>query len=347
VVSFEGVSELESDPTPFEQGFVMPAEWAEHERTWMAFPPAAYSDATSLADARSAWADVARAVSEFEPVTMMTRGEDRADAEALLAESVEWMRMQIDDAWARDTMPAFVRSSDGTLLAVDWTFNGWGKQEWATWGHDDAVAENVALKLRIERFRTPLVNEGGAIEVDGTGRLLATRTVQLDPDRNPGLSESDVEGIFQQTLGTDNVTWFDRGLAGDYLEFSTRGHVDLLAKFIAPGVAVFHDQRNSDHPDFATSRAIEATLTSAGIDAVALVAPERAEIDGRICDWSYVNSYFVNGGMIVGTFDDPADDAALATLRNVVPGRTVTGVDARTLFRLGGGVHCVTMQQPK
>ncbi len=336
-----------SDPTPFDQGFAMPAEWEQHERTWMAFPPAAYNEAGSLADARAAWASVAQAISEFEPVTMMVRAEDRADAELLLKDSVDWMRVNLDDAWARDTMPAFVKNSGGTLLAVDWAFNGWGMQEWATWGHDDALAENVALKLRIERFRTEFVNEGGAMEVDGTGRLLATRTVQLDPERNPSLVEADVEKIFHDTLGANSVTWFDRGLAGDYLEFSTRGHVDLLAKFVSPGVAVFHDQRNIDHPDYATSRAIEATLTAAGIEAVALVAPQRTDVDGRICDWSYVNSYFVNGGLIVGTFNDPADEAALATLRSVMPERTVKGVDARALFALGGGVHCITMQQPQ
>lgn len=325
----------------------MPPEWAPHERTWMAFPTQTYATATSLSDAYQAWAAVARAVAQFEPVTMLVRGEDRADAELLLSDTVEWARVLFDDAWARDSMPAFVKDGEGTLLAVDWSFNGWGMQEWATWGHDDAVAENIALKLRIERYRTEMVNEGGAIEVDGTGRLLATRTVQLDPQRNPSMSAADVEKVFHDTLGVDQVTWFDRGLAGDYLDFGTRGHVDLLAKFVAPGVAVFHDQRNREHPDFATSRHLEETLTAAGVQAVALVAPERVNIDGRTCDWSYVNCYFVNGGLILGTYDDAADTAALATLSELLPERKIVTVDARTLFSLGGGVHCITMQQPK
>jgi agmatine deiminase len=313
----------------------------------MCFPPAAYNESISLPAVRESWAAVARAVAQFEPVSMLVTPTDRAQGQLVLGDEVTWVRSEIDDAWARDTVPSFVTNAEGILLAVDFTHNGWGRQEWATWGNDDALAERVAINLRVDRYRTEFVNEGGAIEVDGTGRLLVTKTVQLDPDRNGSITQDEAETVLRETLGVSNVTWFERGLSGDYEGFGTRGHVDLLAKFVAPGVAVYHDQRNQDHPDYAVSQALRETLVAAGIEAVALVAPQRTEIDGRTCDWSYVNCYFVNGGLVVGVYDDPSDDEALATLRNLLPGRTISTVDARALFALGGGVHCVTMQQPK
>jgi agmatine deiminase len=312
----------------------------------MAFPPRVY-DGGALAEARAAWAHVARVIGEFEPVALVVAPADAAAAAAALPGEVSLVEAPLDDAWARDIGPTFVRDPEGRLAAVDWRFNGWGAQAWARWSHDDEVAAVIAAHEGVERHRSDLVNEGGGIEVDGAGTVVITETVQLDPRRNPGLARDDVESRLRATLGVHRVLWLARGLDGDYQEFGTRGHVDLVVKFLSPTRAVFHDQRNPAHPDYAVSRAARALLEAAGYEAIGLRAPARESVDGRRCDWSYVNCYLANDALVLGVYDDEADDAAVATLRTLVPDRRVVTVDARALFALGGGVHCITQQQPR
>lgn len=324
----------------------MPPEWDTHDATWMAFPPAVYEGAISLADARSAWARVAGAISQFEPVRMLTTPDARDAARLALGTRVTLVEVALDDAWARDIGPSFVRDARGELVAVDWRFNGWGAQSWASWSHDDRVASCVASSIGVERFRSPLVNEGGGFEVNGEGVVVLTDTVQGDPGRNGSLSRTEIEADVHAALGTTKAVWLSRGLRGDYQEFGTRGHVDLVVKFLAPDLAVVHDQRDPAHPDYAISQEAQRTLRDVGIEVVGLRAPDTTVVDGRLCDWSYVNCYFVNGGLILGVYDDDADDDAVSTFRTLLPTREIVTVDARPLFALGGGVHCVTQQQP-
>ena len=270
---------------------------------------------------------------------------DVAVAHGMLGGAAELVPVALDDAWARDIAPTFV--SDGTsVLAVDWTFNGWGAQPWAAWDQDQHVARAVSAHAGVDSFFSDLVNEGGGIEVDGAGTVVLTSTVQLDPGRNPDLSRADVEARVHAALGTSRALWLARGLAGDYLEFGTRGHVDLVVKFVAPAVAVVHDQADPSHPDHEASAAAHALLVAAGVDVVALAAPTTREVAGRICDWSYVNCYVCNDAVILGVYGDERDDAAAGVFRTLFPRREVVCVDARPLFALGGGVHCITQQQP-
>ncbi len=326
----------------------LPAEWERHSHTWMGFPRTTYGASTSLTDARTAWANVARAIAPFEPVRMVVHPENRDEFTALLGDVVEPLFLEIDDAWLRDTGPTFV-VGDGELIAVDWTFNGWGGQAWASWSHDARVARAIAeFQLPSGSIvHSPLVNEGGGIEVDGAGLLVLTETVQLDPGRNPGWSRDDVAREMSAQLGTDEPIWIPHGLAGDYGEFATRGHVDLVVKFCAPGIALVHHQENPDHPDFGYFSVVEKLLKDRGVEVIALPGPKTVTVDDELCDWSYVNCTLVNGGLIVGTYDDPADDRAMEILSEAFKGRTIIPVDARTLFSLGGGVHCITQQVPQ
>jgi agmatine deiminase len=258
---------------------------------------------------------------------------------------VQPLPVAIDDAWLRDSGPTFV-VRDGQLHAVHWVFNGWGAQAWASWENDANVGAVLGEHFDATVHRSTLVNEGGGIEVDGAGLLVVTETVQLDPGRNGTSSKREVSAEFMAQLDVEEPIWIPRGLAGDYGPFATRGHVDLVVKFIAPAVALVHRQTNPDHPDFPLFREVATILESRGVTVIALDGPRRVDVDGALCDWSYVNCYPVNGGLIVGTFDDPADEQALSTLSDSFPGRTVTAVDARVLFSLGGGVHCITQQVP-
>lgn len=336
--------------------FRMPPEWAPHERTWMAWPGPnpTFSDGDELDGSRRAWAAVARAVRRFEPVTMVVGPGQSAGARALLGPDVDLVERELDDAWMRDIGPTFV--SDGTrLAAVDWVFNGWGAQEWARWERDAEIARAVADLAGVPVHGSPLVNEGGGIHVDGEGTVLLTETVQLGPERNPGWTRERVEAEIHARLGTTKAIWLPRGLAADYPPhgYGTLGHIDIVAAFAGPGVIVAHTQPDPAHPDHGPcARNVEFLRTQTDakgrpFEVVEVPAPTavRGE-DGHWADYSYINHYVCNGGVVLCAFDDPRDEEAAAVFRRLYPDREVVLVDARTIFAGGGGIHCITQQQP-
>ena len=330
----------------------MPAEWEPHDRTWMAWPPSgptvADLDEAGVLEVRRAWAAVALAVIEFEPVTMVVAPADLDSARSLLDARIDVLVAPLDDAWMRDMGPTFVHDDAGAPMAVDWVFNGWGAQAWSTWGQDAQIAPIVATAAGVATVPSPMVNEGGGIHVDGRGTVLVTETVQLDADRNPGWSKADVEAELARMLGVERVVWLRRGLTRDYEMFGTRGHVDIVAAFAGSDTILFHDQRNPAHPDFAVSAEVRATLAAAGSWRLLPVpAPEAVRDEEGWVDYSYINHYVVNGGVILCAFDDPQDDVAAAILQECYPDRRIVQVDARPIFARGGGIHCITQQQPR
>jgi agmatine deiminase len=337
----------------------MPAETAPHERTWMSFPTGGYTlgdDAASADEARAAWASVAHAVARFEPVTMVVDPSAVADARRHLSDAIEIVEAPLDDSWLRDSGPTFVvpaAAEVAGLGAVDWIFNGWGAASWATWERDALVAAFVASSAGAGNLPSLLVTEGGAIHVDGEGTVLVTETVQLDPGRNPSADRARVEAELARTIGATHVVWLPRGLTRDYGEFGTRGHVDMVAAMPSPGVVLLHDQQDPAHPDHAVSALLRSTLAAARtasgapFEIVSLPAPTELRDETGWVDHSYVNHYVVNGGVIACGFGDPASDARAASiLASVYPGREVVTVDARPIFARGGGIHCITQQQP-
>ncbi|QID38384.1 agmatine deiminase family protein [Streptomyces albus] len=333
----------------------MPPEWAPHERTWMAWPGhnPTFDSAETLAEARTAWATVARAARRFEPVTMVANPEDVAEAREQLGTGIEVVGRPLDDAWMRDIGPTFV-VENGRSAAVDWTFNGWGAQEWARWERDRLIGAYVAEQAGVPVRSSRLVNEGGGIHVDGQGTVLLTETVQLGPERNPGWTREQVEAEIHAQLGTRKAIWLPRGLTADYGPFGTRGHVDLVAAFAAPGVVVAHTQPDPAHPDHEVCKETVGLLRSATdargrkLEVVELPAPTVTHTeDGEPVDYSYVNHYLCNGGVVLCGFADPRDEHAAGIFRRLFPRRTVTLVDARTVFAAGGGIHCITQQQPR
>ncbi|MHC3471930.1 agmatine deiminase family protein [Streptomyces sp. 7R007] len=330
----------------------MPPEWAPHERTWMAWPGPnpTFADDEEVAAARAAWASVARAVRRFEPVTVVHGPGQGASARELLGPDVELVERELDDAWMRDIGPTFV--TDGRrLAAVDWVFNGWGGQDWARWEHDAEIARQVADLTGATVLDSELVNEGGAIHVDGEGTVLLTETVQ--PGRNPGWSRERIETEIHAMLGTTKALWLPRGLTADYGRYGTQGHVDIVAAFARPGVVVAHSQPDPAHPDHEVTQEVIGILRAATdargrrLEVVEVPAPTVLEADGHWADYSYINHYLCNGGVVLCGFDDPRDEIAAGVFRRLFPERTVTLVDARTIFSGGGGIHCITQQQPR
>jgi agmatine deiminase len=333
----------------------MPSETSRHDATWMAWPSQGYTlgdTPEEVERARTTWAAVANAVADFEPVRMVVVPADLEVARRYLRGDIELIPTALDDAWMRDIGPTFVVSDEGTLGAVDWVFNGWGAQSWASWEHDAQVGAFVAGRAGAQVIDSPLVNEGGGIHVDGLGTVLLTETVQLDPGRNPGLTRADVEAELARTIGATAYVWLPRGLTRDYDEFGTRGHVDIVATIASPGVVLLHDQRDPAHPDHAVSRQLREVLEDARdargerFEVIGVPAPRTLTDDEGPVDWSYLNHLVVNDGVIACTFGDAQDGASLAVLADAYPGRRIVGVDARPLFDRGGGIHCITQQQP-
>jgi len=327
----------------------MPPEWHEHDRTWIAFPHHGYTlgetEDEQLA-ARRTWAEVANRASDYEAVTVVVHPEDLAHAKMHLSSQIEIAEIEIDDAWLRDSGPTFV-VEQGELAAVDWVFNGWGAQEWASYEKDVLVAAEIASQLGVRILASSLVNEGGGIHVDGRGRVLLTETVQLGKERNPGLTKQEVETEIHEKLGTNEAIWLKRGLTRDYDEFGTKGHVDIVASFAPDGRVMYHDQRNERHPDFLVSREVKQTLETAGLETVAVSAPD-VQVDAHgFVDYSYINHYVLNDAVLLCSFDDSQDREVAAQLREIYPGRRIELINARELFARGGGIHCITQQQPK
>ena len=327
----------------------MPPEWAPHERTWMAWPSAGYTLGETAADAeeaRNTWAAVANAVTRFEPVTMLVNPGDEVIARRHLDSAIELIACPLDDAWMRDIGPTFVKDPSGQLGAVDWVFNGWGQQPWARWQRDSKVAAFIASHIGAPRIESPLINEGGGIHVNESGVILLTKTVQLGQGRNASWAAKEVEDELHRKLGTERAVWFERGLTRDYDEFGTRGHIDIVACFANETEILFHNQTNKSHPDFAVSRRVRETIENAGFTATGVPAPTQLRDAEGWVDYSYINHYLVNGGVILCGFDDPSDAAALDVISVAYPGREVVQLDARPLFARGGGIHCITQQQP-
>jgi len=272
-------------------------------------------------------------------------------AKRLLSGRVHIEEAELNDAWMRDIGPTFAFDGD-ELVAVNWVFNGWGAQSWANWDKDQHIGRRVAELAGVRVVDSPLVNEGGGIHVDGAGQVMVTRTVQLDPGRNPNWTTAQVEQELADKLGTTSTIWLPCGLTRDSEEFGTRGHVDIVASYTPDGRVLVHDQRDPAHPDFAVTQevllALEDAFDAADTPREILRVPAPKELrdaEGWV-DYSYINHLVANDAVIACGFNDANDAEAFEVLAEAYPGREIVPVDARPIFARGGGVHCITQQQP-
>lgn len=334
----------------------MPAETAKHERTWMAFPREGQTLGTTAAereDGYAAWVSVAHAVAEFESLTMVVDPTELTRARRMLAANIDIIEAPYEEFWMRDVGPTFVLDEAGALGAVAWVFNGWGAYSWAEWQASSMLGRIIGEAAGAQIIASDLVNEGGGIHVDGEGTVLLTETVQLDPRRNPHADKAAVEAEMLRTLGATHAVWLPRGLTRDYQDFGTSGHVDIVATMPSPGTLLLHSQTDSRHPDHAVTAALRELLAKQtdaqgrAFRIVDLPAPATLHDTDGIVDWSYVNHVVVNDGVVACGFGEEAADArAREILAEAYPGRRVSTVDARSIFARGGGIHCITQQQP-
>jgi agmatine deiminase len=320
----------------------MPAEWEPHAATWLVWPHNPETWPGVLEQAEREYRALVEALARSEPVHVLVQ--DRAHGERVRGRlgsiAAQLHLVPTNDSWMRDIGPTFVLDDAGGRLAIDWTFNSWGGQ-YPPWDLDDAVGAHVARLAGVRALRSEWVIEGGALEVDGRGTLIVTEPSVLDPRRNPGRTKREFEALAAELLGASRVVWLDAILSGD----DTHGHVDDIARFVAPGRVVCARGSDPGDPDFAPLERCASALAK-HFQVIDLPLPAPVEADGERLPASYANFYVANRAVLVPVFGDPADARALAVLAPLFPGRELVPIPSRTLVRGLGAVHCLTQQEP-
>lgn len=333
--------------TPASDNFFMPAEWAPHARCWMAWPRMAELWGAGMDEAKEAYAQVAGSIAAFEEVVMLAHPDDLPQVKKMCPAPVKALPSLVEDSWTRDSGPTFVVNDQGEVAGVDWMFNGWG-HFYAEKTNDEAMALEILSKEDMRRYVAPFILEGGSIHVDGEGTLITTEQCLLDPARNIGLTKRDFEELFAAYLGIRQVIWLGEGLDGD----DTNGHVDIVACFVRPGVVLIQSCDDPDDPNYKifqdNIRRLELSCDAAGrpVEIVTVPQPRYLEHEGERLDLSYINFYLANGGVVMSAFDDPNDLVAQDMLRRLYPERKLVMVESMPIFKGGGGIHCITQQQP-
>jgi agmatine deiminase len=332
----------------------MPAEWESHAATWLSWPHKEASWPGKLERIPPVWVEMTRALVAGEDVNILVN--DAAPAaqvrEALVAADVPLARVHVvdvptDDAWIRDFGPIFVTREERGLAAVDWQYNAWGGK-YPPWDRDDLVPQALAERLGIEAFTPGMVLEGGSIDVDGRGTLLTTEACLLNPNRNPQLTREEIEQRLCDFLGARRILWLGEGIVGD----DTDGHIDDLARFVAPGVVVTVLAEDRGDENFARLRENYDRLRAMHdaddrpLRVIALPLPEPIMYEDTRLPASYANFYVGNAVVLVPVFGSACDAAALSILAELFPTRRVVGLRAVDLVWGLGAFHCVTQQQP-
>ena len=356
--------------TPRADGYRMPGEFEPHERIWMLWPQRPDNWRLGAKPAQRSWVEVATAIAQFEPVTVGVNHDQYENARNLLPAVVQVVELSSNDAWLRDCGPTFVVNGEGDVRLVDWEFNAWGGMYdglYFPWDKDQMVPLKLSELAGVDRYKAPLVMEGGSIHVDGEGTVITTEECLLSPGRNPQLTREEIEEQLRAYLGAERVIWLGKGIDPD----ETNGHVDDVACFVRPGVVlagITDDQddwryqllqdnlqtlqeatdakgRKLEIHTVPMPAIMEVTKDEAwGVDTAEGSIPRRA---GDKTAASYLNFLIVNGGVILPAFGDPNDPVAKATLEGLFPDREVVTVPGREIVLGGGNVHCITQQQPR
>lgn len=331
-----------------------PAEWDRHSACWLAWPSHGHLWQENLAPAQVEWAALCLAIAGEggEALEILVQdGAAEAGARAVLGpvlDKVHFHQIPVGDIWLRDTAPIFVKDERGGLHAACFRFNGWGGKYLLP--GDDHVASRVAGRSGASLLDQAWVLEGGSVEVDGEGTLLTTRQCLLNPNRNPGMDQEAIEAALRESLGVDKVLWLGDGLINDH----TDGHIDTIARFVAPGVVVCMEAMDPEDPNAPILDRIAADLAAMTdakgrkLQVVRIPSPGLLlNEEGDLMPASYVNFYIGNRSVVVPTYGTAQDEAALAALAPLFPGRRVLGRSARAILSGGGAFHCITQQQPE
>ena len=326
----------------------MPAEWETHDRCWMMWPTGLdherYPDTQRM---RNGYATVANAISEFEPVTIISNNLDKKDCKKMINNEINIQNLTIDDSWCRDTGPTFITNGKN-LGGVDWEFNNYGELLGPDYLNDKKLAKKVISHTEAEYFEAPIILEGGAIHTDGNGTLMITEDVLLDPNRNPGLTKNEAEAILSNYLGVENFIWLIAALEYD----DTGGHIDNLSCFTPGNIIIALDEQNREDTNYERLKEninrlqYAKDINDRPYEIVTINQPSYdVYLDNRL-PMSYINFYIANDGIILPIFNDEMDKNAIEIITNVFKNKKVVTVPGRPIVEGGGCVHCITQQQP-
>jgi len=337
---------------PSDLQYKMPAEWAPHARTFISWPvQASMCYPEDYDNVCRGYAEIIRAIAEFEPVTVIVNpGEEAMVARYVQDRSIECLTIKHNDAWLRDNGPTFLVNERGEVAGVNWRFNAWGGK-YAPWDLDDQVAPQILQHFGVPCFDAPLILEGGSIHVDGEGTLLTTEECLLNPNRNRELNREEIEQYLKRYLNVTKVIWLKSGLCGD----ETDGHVDNIACFAAAGKILLQVCNDPEDANSAITQENLAILKSEQdargrrLEIIQLEQPPQMYYNGKRLTLSYLNFYLVNGGIILPVFGGAAeetDQLAIRVLSATFPDRRIRPVNGMAIIREGGNVHCTTQQMP-
>jgi agmatine deiminase len=332
-------------------GFHMPLESDPHERTFMQWPAvkSIYGSQDDLDAVREKIALIASTIARFEPVVLLARPEQAEDARQWVKGNVEIWPLAVQDLWCRDSGPTFVLNDAGEMAASELGFNGWGKKQ--PHADDAKVARRVAEKLGLKVFENGIKGEGGGVEVDGAGTVLAHASCWVNPNRNAG-SQEEVERLLLDALGAEKMIWAPGVIGADITDY----HIDALARYVKAGQVLIQLPEKIIDGDpwsasaYETYEILKKARDAQGNRLDIVVVPEPTKIRSQAEDFvnSYANYYVCNGAVICAEFgDDKADEEAARILGQLYPGREIVSINTDAIGEAGGGIHCSTQQQPK
>ena len=349
--------------TPAALGYRMPAEWEPHAATWLSWPRReGISFPESFDRVLPALRAMVEALVESEQVCInVFNGAHKAEAQSVLRglpmERITFYRIPTNEPWCRDHGPIFLthdrdpksangRIRRGELAVTGWDYNAWGNK-YPPFDLDEVVPTRVAEILGVPVFYPCMILEGGSIDVNGAGALLTTESCLLNKNRNPNLSRDEIEQRLRDFLSVRDILWLGDGIAGD----DTDGHIDDLARFVSQRTVVTVLEEDSDDENYVPlqenlARLREMKIGKNNLEVVTLPMPKKMVREGLRLPASYANFYIANTCVFVPTFADRNDQAALAALQKLLPGRRVIGIDCRELIWGLGTFHCLTQQQP-
>ncbi len=332
----------------------LPAEWEPHAATWIAWPHRRQTWIGPFAPIPRVYQQLAEIIARHEPVRIIGSSEVLAEPRERLSgtANIDFVTIRTNDSWVRDTGPVFLLRKDSTTpevslrAAVAWGWNAWG-EKYPPWDDDARVARSIAVHLGLDVFEPGIVLEGGAIETDGQGTILANEKCVVDDRRNPGLDRAAIEAAIRGWLCVEKILWVGGDLAGD----DTDGHIDQLARFVAPGRVLAARQPDRSDPNHTALdenlERLAALHDAAGrrLEVIPVDIPSRVAFEGTQLPASHLNFYVANGLVAVPVFGSPTDEPALRMLEECFPGRRIEPIDCRDLVRGRGALHCITRDE--